>query len=69
MSGTIRVNGEIKAHAATTVAELLRSLGLEASRAGVAVAVNGRVVPRSRWSEQALSAGDDVDIVRPAQGG
>lgn len=69
MSGAIRVNGELKPHAATSVAELLRSLGIEASRAGVAVAVNGRVVPRSRWSDQALSAGDDVDIVRPAQGG
>lgn len=69
MSGAIRVNGELKPNTAPSVAELLRSLGIEASRPGVAVAVNGRLVPRSRWTEQALSAGDDVDIVRPAQGG
>jgi len=36
---------------------------------GVAVAVNGDVVPRSRWSTQALRNGDRVEIVTAAAGG
>lgn len=69
MTDSIRINGEQKPHDAATVAELLRSLGIEATRAGVAVAVNGRVVPRSRWAAAAIAAGDEIDVVRPAQGG
>jgi sulfur carrier protein len=36
---------------------------------GVAVAVNGEVVPRSRWAQAALSAGDRVEVLTAAQGG
>lgn len=34
-----------------------------------AVAINGEFVPRSRYSEQLLNAGDEVDIVKPVGGG
>jgi thiamine biosynthesis protein ThiS len=27
------------------------------------------VVPRGRWDSEELSAGDDIEIVRPAPGG
>lgn len=36
---------------------------------GVAVAVNAAVVPRSRWGETRLSAGDEVEILTAVQGG
>jgi sulfur carrier protein len=36
---------------------------------GVAVAINGTVVPRAAWSSTRLSAGDQVEIVRARQGG
>jgi sulfur carrier protein len=55
----IRVNGKDEALSAPTVAELLRGRGIERPR-GVAVAVNGTVVP---------AAGDEVEIVRPFGGG
>jgi sulfur carrier protein len=35
----------------------------------VAIAVNGVVVPARLWQETLLSAGDEVEIVRPFGGG
>jgi len=36
---------------------------------GVALAVNGAMVPRSHWNERQVEDGDDVEIVRAVQGG
>ncbi len=36
---------------------------------GVAVALNGEVVPRSRWEVTRLSPGDRVEIVTATAGG
>jgi sulfur carrier protein len=36
---------------------------------GVAVAVNGEVVPRGAWGGTALTAGDRVEVLTAAQGG
>jgi sulfur carrier protein len=51
-----------------TVAGLLRELEL-AERKGVAVAVNGAVVPRAAWEKQALAAEDRVLVIQATQGG
>jgi sulfur carrier protein len=51
-----------------TVAALLRELGL-ADRKGVAVAVNGSVVPRTTWPVHALADGDRVLVIQATQGG
>jgi sulfur carrier protein len=42
---------------------------LTAAQRGVAVAVNGEVVPRSQWAEVALRDGDRVEVLTAAQGG
>jgi sulfur carrier protein len=62
------VNGEARTFdaGATVEAVLARHA---AARAGVAVAVNGEVVPRSEWCTHALAAGDRVEILTAAQGG
>jgi len=36
---------------------------------GIAVAVNGEVVPRTAHAEQALSPGDSVEIIQAVGGG
>jgi sulfur carrier protein len=36
---------------------------------GVAVAVNGEVVPRRDWAATALTAGDRIEVLTAAQGG
>lgn len=37
--------------------------------AGVAVALNGEVVPRSSWAETRLGTNDCVEVLTAAQGG
>ncbi len=52
----------------TTLLALLGDLGL-AERAGVAVAVNDAVVPRTAWDGRTLLDGDRVLVIRASQGG
>lgn len=64
----IRVNGQVEPPAAS-VAELLVRHRVDPQRRGIAVAVNGAVVPRRQWESAALRDGDEVDIVKPLNGG
>ena len=52
----------------TTVAHLLRELGLDGP-AGIAVAVNARVVRRGAFEEHHLRDGDEIEIIRAVSGG
>lgn len=64
----IEVNGEPRqATAGTTVGDLLDSLVED--RRGVAVAIDGEVVPRSGWDETDLHDGVRVEVVGAVQGG
>jgi sulfur carrier protein len=64
----VTVNGRPRSLTAElSVEELVDSLS--AARRGVAVAVNGTVVPRSRWAVVALADGDTVEVLTAAQGG
>ena len=69
MPARIRVNGVEETLESATVVELLRKRGLDPELRGLAVAVNAALVPRRQWDAQHLSAGDEVEIVRPLQGG
>ncbi len=60
------VNGEPRQSGPVTVTELVTEV--VGSTDGVAVAVNGDVVPRSTW-ERAINDGDVVDILTAVQGG
>jgi sulfur carrier protein len=40
-----------------------------ASRKGIAVALNGEVVPKSTWAHTALCDADEIEIVTAAAGG
>jgi sulfur carrier protein len=64
----VTVNGRERAVAAALSVEALVE-SLSAARRGVAVAVNGTVVPRSRWAVVALGDGDTVEVLTAAQGG
>jgi sulfur carrier protein len=68
MSAVIRVNGKDEPVSATTVAELLAARGITKPK-GVAVALNGEVVPASGWGAAKLAAGDRIEIVKPFGGG
>jgi len=65
---TVLVNGERRElHDETTVADVVRSL-VDADR-GVAVALDGEVVPRSVWATTPLRDGHRVEVLRAVQGG
>jgi sulfur carrier protein len=62
------VNGEAtELPADTTISDVVESWCRSAR--GVAVARNGEVVPRSRWQEERILAGDTIEIVTAAAGG
>jgi sulfur carrier protein len=52
-----------------TVVGVLALLDLSAAARGVAVAVDGAVVPRARWADTALAPGQRVEVLTAAQGG
>jgi sulfur carrier protein len=65
----IRVNGESEPLLATTLDALLAEKALDTGQRGIAVALNGAVVPRAAWRDTLLRSGDNVEIVRARQGG
>ena len=66
---TIRLNGERVALTVSVVADLVTALGDGNGATGIAVAVNGEVIPRHRWTTHPVRPGDDVEIVTATQGG
>jgi sulfur carrier protein len=65
----IQVNGESETLGVATIAALLEEKEIGADARGIAVALNGAVVPRAVWRTTRLSPGDTVEIVRAQQGG
>jgi thiamine biosynthesis protein ThiS len=64
----IRLNGEaFELGAGSTVLDLLQRLGRHPRT--VAVEHNGDIVPRERYGEVELRAGDRVEVVHFVQGG
>ena len=64
----IMVNGEPGDVApGTTVSELL--VALRAPERGVAVALDGEVVPRSKWAATSIADEARVEVVMAVQGG
>jgi sulfur carrier protein len=55
--------------AGATVAGALSQLGVPVDARGVAVAVDGEVVPRAVWESFALSATARVEVLTAMQGG
>ncbi len=66
---TVHLNGSDREISAETVAALIDELAIPGAPRGIAVAVNGSLVPRSEWPARALAPGDAVEIVRATRGG
>ncbi len=66
----IVLNGNPREHCAgQTVAGVLALLELPAQARGVAVAVDGEVVPRAGWARFAIPDGAHVEVLTAMQGG
>jgi len=66
----ITVNGQPReVPAGTRVAEVVSELAGPPDARGVAVAVNGEVVPRTSWATTVVGPGDRVEVLTATQGG
>ena len=65
---TLCVNGQPATYV-TELREVLARHDIDAGSRGVAVAVNGEIVPKDAWMTYTLSPGDVIDIVGAVQGG
>jgi sulfur carrier protein len=65
----MRINGTEAPATPRSLHELLAAQGIDPATRFLAVAVNGTVVPRGQWSACRLAPDDDVEIVRPREGG
>jgi sulfur carrier protein len=64
------VNGEaMEPRVGETVAELVARMGLDPLARGVAVAIDGEVLPRGGWCEHVLGSDARVEILAAMQGG
>ena len=63
----VTVNGEAREISSQSVDALLGELDYEGTH--FAIALNYDVVPKARWAETPLKAGDEIEIITPRQGG
>ena len=52
-----------------TVEAAVRATGAPADGRGVAVAVDGEVVPRGAWERTQVLAGQEIEVLHAVQGG
>jgi sulfur carrier protein len=66
----IELNGErTEVEPEATVTSVLARLGVSADGRGVAVAVDGEVVPRTLWATYTLAPDARVEVLTAMQGG
>jgi len=69
MSAAIRLNGQTHPLGTGGLMDLLCAHGIDCDARGVAVALNGAVVPRRAWTRTDLHEGDEIEIVKLFSGG
>lgn len=65
----VRVNGRPEPLSDATVAALLARHDIGEDTRGVAVALNGAMLPRAQWAHTPLNPDDRIEIVQARQGG
>jgi sulfur carrier protein len=67
---TVELNGEpLDLAPGTTVATVVDHAGAAGKGRGVAVAVDGEVIPRSAWGTTRLTDGQRIEVLGAIQGG
>jgi sulfur carrier protein len=66
----IELNGTtVELAEGATVAAAVDAAGADPGRRGIAVALNGEIVPRGEWDTRALTDGDAVEVLQAVAGG
>jgi len=65
----VSVNGAPRRLIAASLERVMIELGYRPDAVGIALALNGRIVPRAQWPSVVINDGDVLDIVGAVQGG
>jgi sulfur carrier protein len=66
----VELNGKpFELRAGTSLAEAVAASGAAPSQRGLAVALDGEVVPRAEWDRTVVRPGQKVEVVQAVQGG
>jgi sulfur carrier protein len=65
----ITVNGATRSVPESTTVTSLATALVGPVHDGIAIALNGTVIPAGSWAEQTIRSGDRVDIITALQGG
>ena len=66
----VTLNGErVELGEGATAVDAVQAAGVAQDGRGVAVAVEGEVVPRAEWARRGLNEGEVVEVVHAVQGG
>jgi sulfur carrier protein len=66
----VRVNGrDVDLAAGAMLVEAVRAAGADPGERGIAVSLDGEVVPRATWDTTPLPEGAAVEVVRATAGG
>jgi sulfur carrier protein len=66
----IKINNQfLEFMAAPTAQELIRHIFPSGDFAGMALAVNQTVIPKSQWDTLLIQENDQIDIIKATQGG
>jgi len=67
---TVTLNGEARdLPSEATVGAAVRATGAPDAARGLAVAVDGEVVPRGQWESTRLREGQHIEVLHAVQGG
>lgn len=66
---TISVNNQVTEVAAQAALSHVIFQQIGENSKGIAVAINGQVIPKDSWEETAVSENDDILIIKATQGG
>ena len=69
MTNTVTINGETRPLDETNLSNLLKTNGVEENKGGVAIALNGEVIPRSESEQITIKHMDKIEIVQIVRGG
>lgn len=61
-------NREVEVAVSAHLHDLMLQLGFKQTR-GLAVAVNGNIIPKTQWQTSALQENDKVILIKATQGG
>jgi len=65
----VMLNGERRELGRATVAAAVELAGAPEDGRGVAVALDGEVVPRGEWATTEVHEGQELEVLRAVQGG